>query len=529
MTQPNANELRAMHSRFAPTLLRADLSGLSTGDRKALDHCVKAARIVNELYFRQVYSGNPGLRKQLANPNTELEHAQHDYFHLRKGPWCPLDLTPFIAGVPEKQPEGANLYPEDLTKEEFEAWIGTLSAEEQAAARGFFTVIRRGKGRKLKVVPYSQEYAGLLRKAARHLRRASVAADDLTLRAFTASRADALLSNSYSDSDVAWLGLNGAVEIAFGPYETYEDTLFGYKALFEAYVTVVNATESANLQLYAVHLQGLENNLPIDERFRCPNLAGSSPMKVVDLVYASGEAMSGIMTAAFNLPNDEAVRETHGTKQVLLKNVQRAKFDLVLTPIARRILPDRLQHYTSFEAFFTHILWHELFHGLGPHNITVNGNATTVRLSLTTDHSAFEEAKADICGLWGMRRMIDEGVLPGALLKPMYVTYLASAFRSMRFGIEEAHGKGQALQFNYLVEKGAFKIGGGMVDLDFDLLQQAVSDLCGEIMTIQANGNAAAARAMLEKYGTITPAMQEVLDRLSDVPVDIAPTFEHYQ
>jgi hypothetical protein len=520
--------LKTKQSRFASTHLLADLSGLSRRERKALEHCVKAAEVVNELYFLQVYQGNRALRKALSAPRTELQTLQRDYFEFRKGPWCPLDETPFIDGVPHEQPAGAALYPEDLSAEEFTQWVDSLPEDQKVKAQSYFTAIRRDKKGKLKVVPYSREYSSLLKRAAAHLRRAAMMSEDPSLKKFASMRAHALLSNDYQDSDVAWLGLNGLIELVIGPYETYEDTLFGFKAFFEAYVTIANQAESQNLQRYAAHLQSLEDNLPIEARFRSPKLAGSSPMRVADLVYASGEAMSGVMTAAFNLPNDEDTRAKHGTKQVLLKNVQQAKFDQVLMPIANRILPGHLMKYVSFEAFFTHILWHELLHGLGPHDIVVNGKASTVRLALLTDHSAIEEAKADATALWAMHRLINEGVLDKTLLEAMYVTYLASAFRSIRFGLEEAHGKGQALQFNFLVEKGAFKIANGQVDLDFDRLQDAVAELCGVIMTIQAAGDAAGGRALLERYAKITPEMAEVLAKLEDVPVDIKPSFEHY-
>ena len=528
MGLPTLTELTSMQGRFARTVLKADLSGLSKKERKALEHCVQAAAVFDELYFQQVFHGNTTVRKALAKPRTELQRAQAEYFNFRKGPWCPLDLTPFVEGVPAQQPSGAAMYPENMTAEEFNTWVATLTEDQAAQARGYFTAIRRTRQGHLRVMPYNREYAKQLKLSAQALKRAAAASEDPTLQRFATMRANGLLSNSYQDSDAAWLALNGPLEVVIGPYETYEDALFGYKAFFEAYVGVVNVEESANLQRYAAHLQELEDSLPIDPRFRCPKLAGSSPMRVVDLVYAAGEAMSGVMTAAFNLPNDEDTRAKFGTKQVLLKNVQQAKFDLVLVPIAQRILPKRLHKLVSFHAFFAHILWHELLHGLGPHDIEVGGKKTTVRLALKTLHSALEEAKADATALWAMHRLIDQGILDRDLLETMYVTYLASAFRSMRFGIEEAHGKGQAIQFNYLVEKGAFKIGKGMVDLDFDKLQDAVTALCSEIMTIQAHGDEAAAQALFDRYGVVTKEMQEVLDRLSDVPVDIRPSFEHF-
>ncbi|HKO63195.1 MAG TPA: hypothetical protein VJV03_18680, partial [Pyrinomonadaceae bacterium] len=316
-------------------------------------------------------------------------------------------------------------------------------------------------------------------------------------------------------------------DVTFGPYETYEDELFSYKAAFEAYVTLRDEAESAKLVKFSGYLQELENNLPIDTKYRNPKLGAASPIRVVNEVFASGEGNSGVQTAAFNLPNDERVVKEKGSKRVMLKNVQEAKFKKTLIPISQVVLSPADQKVLAFESFFTHILMHELMHGLGPHNITVNGEQTTVRKSLKELSSAIEEAKADITGLWALQYLMDKGVIDKSMERSMYTTYLASAFRSVRFGITEAHGKGMALQFNYLTDEGAIKFdeSKGTFSLDHTKIKDAVRKLSSEIMTLQAEGSYDKAKALLDKYAVMRAPMKNALDRLQDVPVDIEPVF----
>jgi hypothetical protein len=303
--------------------------------------------------------------------------------------------------------------------------------------------------------------------------------------------------------------------------------LFNYKAAFEAYVTLRDETESAKLARFSQYLQELENNLPMDSRYRNPKLGAASPIRVVNEVFSSGEGNSGVQTAAFNLPNDERVVKEKGSKRVMLKNVQDAKFEKTLIPISRVVLARAQQPLLSFESFFTHILCHELMHGLGPHNITVAGEQTTVRKQLKELYSAFEEAKADITGLWALQYLIDKGVVDKAMERSLYTTFLASAFRSVRFGITEAHGKGIAMQFNYLTDQGAFVVNEqtGTFSVDHSKIKDAVTKLTREILTVQAEGSYDKAKALLDQYAVIRPPMQKALDRLKDVPVDIEPVF----
>ena len=520
--------LAAKIRRFAPTVITADVSRLSAGDRRALAKIIEAARLLDPLFLRQVWSGNEALKKRLERDKTPAGRERLHYFRINNGPWSRLDSDePFIEGVPKEKPAGANYYPEDMTKEEFNTWSQSLPLEARERALGFFYTIRRDAGGKLKVVPYSEEYKEFLVPAARLLREAAASTTNETLRNFLTLRADAFASNDYYASDVAWMELDAPIDVTIGPYETYEDELFSYKAAFEAYVTLRDEVESAKLAKFSQYLQELEDNLPIDARYRNPKLGAASPIRVVNEVYASGEGNSGVQTAAYNLPNDERVVKEKGSKRVMLKNVQEAKFKQTLIPISKVVLSVADQRDVSFEPFFTHILAHELMHGLGPHNITVNGEETTVRKQLKELSSAFEEAKADIVGLWALQYLMDKGLVDKKMERALYTTFLASAFRSVRFGITEAHGRGIALQFNYLVDEDAFQYNerAGVFSVNPAKIKEAVRKLTSEIMTIQAEGSYDRAKAMLDKYGVIRPTMQKALDRMKNVPVDIEPIF----
>jgi hypothetical protein len=379
----------------------------------------------------------------------------------------------------------------------------------------------------LKTVPYSEEYREFLEPAAKLLREAAALTTNATLRNFLEQRAAAFLSNDYYESDVAWMDLDSPIDLTMGPYETYEDELFGYKAGFEAYVTLRDEAESLKLKKFSGYLQELENNLPIDPKYRNPKLGAASPIRVVNEVFSSGEGNSGVQTAAFNLPNDERVVKEKGSKRIMLKNVQDAKFNKTLIPISRVVLTLADQKKLSFESFFTHILTHELMHGLGPHNINVNGQSTTVRLQLKEIYSAIEEAKADVTGLWALQYLLDKGVIPRTMQRTLYTTYLASMFRSVRFGINEAHGRGVAMQFNYFTDEGAITYNEqtAKFSVDASKIRDAVRKLTNELLTIEAEGSYDKARGILVKYAVIRLPMKNALDKLKGVPVDIEPVF----
>src|SRR2546423_6633370 len=522
-----AGSLNKKIRRFAPTVMTANTARLSPNDRKALQKIIAAAKLYDSLYLRQIWSGNETLLKKLQADPTPLGRMRLHYFMINKGPWSQLDDNdPFIEGVP-KRPATANFYPEDMTKDEFNSWLNALSAEEKEKATGYFYTIRRDANGKLKTVPYSTEYRAFLEPAARLLREAASLTTNKSLQNFLHKRAASFTSNGYYDSDVAWMDLDSPIDVTMGPYETYEDELFGYKAGFEAYVTLRDDAESAKLKKFSSYLQELENNLPIDPKYRNPKLGAASPIRVVNEVFSSGEGNSGVQTAAFNLPNDERVVKEKGSKRIMLKNVQDAKFNKTLIPISRVVLDPMQQKDLAFEAFFTHILMHELMHGLGPHNINVGGQATTVRLQLKDQYSAIEEAKADMTGLWALQYLLDKGVIEKSMQRTLYTTNLASMFRSVRFGITEAHGRGVAMQFNYLTDEGAIKFNdsNGTFSVDESKIRGAVAKLTHELMTIEAEGSYEKAKALLDKFAVIRPQMKSALDRLNNVPVDIEPIF----
>lgn len=525
-----------MIARFAPTPIRVDTSKLSDGDKQALVKIIEAARVVNPLFMEQLWSKNLETWNTVKNDRSPLGQERAHYYWINKGPWSALDdQKAFMPGVPERKPLGANFYPEDMTKQEFESWVKTLPEAQQHEATGFFTVVRRDGSGKLKLVPYSEEYKPYLDKAGALLREAAKLTDNATLKKFCELRADAFASNNYYASDIAWMDLDAPIDITFGPYETYNDELFNYKAAFETYITLRDEGESNKLKAFAAHLQEIENNLPEDPHVRNPKLGAAAPIRVVNSIFSSGDGDHGVQTAAFNLPNDEKVVAEKGAKRVMLRNIQEAKFHTVLIPIASRTLSKEAQSDVSFELFFTHILAHELMHGLGPQQIVINGKKTSPRQQLKELYSSIEEAKADATGLFALQFMMDHakemhlaGVLNSdeAAERQLYTTYLASTFRTLRFGITEAHGKGMAFQFNFLVDHGGFAQNpDGTFSVNMQKIKGAVRDLTHTLLTLEANGDYAAAKKMLDEMVVIRPATQALLDRLNDIPVDIEPQF----
>jgi hypothetical protein len=399
-----------------------------------------------------------------------------------------------------------------------------LSKPEHETASGFFTTIRRDTQRKLTAVPYSLEYQGELMEMARLLREAASLTKQPTLRAFLEKRAAAFISNDYYDSDVAWMELDATIDPTIGPYEVYQDEWFNFKAAFEAFIALTDPEETQKLARFSAELQELEDHLPIDPQYRRPKLGGYSPIRVVNVVFNSGDGNHGVQTAAFNLPNDERVVSAKGSKRTLLKNFQQAKFEKVLVPIAGVALAPADRSAVAFEPFFTHILMHELMHGLGPQTIRVNGRETTVRQELKDMNGPLEEAKADVSGLWALQYLMDKGVIDKKQERSMYITFLASTFRTLRFGLTATHAKGMALQVNNLFDHGAIRVAAdGTFSLDVAKAKKAVVDLTHDIMTLQAHGDYAGTQALLKRQVVIRPEVQRVLDRLSAVPVDIAP------
>jgi hypothetical protein len=527
---PEQAKLEAATAQYAPTDIGADISKLPASEHQALAKLVQAGWIMDALFLRQAWAGNEGMLLALLTDLSPLGQARTHYFLMNKGPWDRLDHNvPFIAGAPAK-PAGANFYPAGASKADLEVWLKALPEAERTRATGFFTTIRRsvaGTGKPgFAIVPYSVEYQGELARAADLLREAANLTAQPTLKAFLTSRADAFLSNDYYASDVAWMELDASVEPTIGPYEVYEDEWFNAKAAFEAFIAVRDDAETAKLAKLGAELQGIEDSLPIDPVLRNPKLGGLAPIRVVNVILAAGDGNRGVQTAAYNLPNDERVVREKGAKRVMLRNIQEAKFNLVLRPIAAKVLTPAQQKNVTFDAFFTHIVMHELMHGLGPHQIKVDGKDTTVRAQLKETYSAMEEAKADISGLFALQRLLDKGVLDKSVQEAIYDTFLASAFRSIRFGVNEAHGRGVALQLNWLLDFGAFTVDkDGAFAVNPAKIKEGVAALTGEIMALQARGDYAKAKDMLDRLAVVRPEVKKVLDLLKGVPVDIEPKF----
>lgn len=517
-----------MISRFSPTVLQAKIDHLSEGDKAALVHIIEGSRYLHDLFAEQVWSENLALRKKLEADTSELGKKRLHYFRINVGPWSRLDGdAPFLPDVPEK-PVGANFYPSGLTKEKFSEWAATLSEADQEKARGFFSVVRESD-EGLRLVPYSEEYAKYLRPAARELKEAARLTTNESLRRFLNSRADAFLSDDYYESDLAWLALDAPIDVTVGPYETYEDQLLGYKAAFESVVAIRDDESTAKLATFSSYLQELENNLPMPDEYKNPSIGKSTPIKAVDIVFSAGDARRGVMSIAFNLPNDEKVITEAGSKKVMMKNLNEAKFSKILLPLAEAALAKEQKDDVDFDAFFTHVLMHELVHGIGPHEIEVDGRKTTVRHELKNLYSAIEEAKADVGGLWALQYLVTKGVVDKDMQKHMYRTNLASAFRSVRFGVDSAHGRGVALQFNYYVSQGAISYNRETqkFSVDESKIQDAVKSLLNKLLLIEAKGDYAGAQKLLEAHTTLSAEMKSVLERAENegIPVDLEPIY----
>jgi hypothetical protein len=502
------------------TVIDYDHALLDDNERQVVAKLIEASKQIDEIYWRQVSEKNPALREQLAKQGG----AAYDYFIANKGPWDRLKGDePFIGT--EKKPAGAAFYPPDMTKDEFEKYVAAHQNQKDEL-QGLFTVVRRD-GANLKGIPYGTYYKDALDQAATHLREAANISNDGALKRFLSLRADALTSGDYRESDMAWMDLTGNIEVVIGPYEVYEDNLFNYKASFESFVTVVDKPESAKLAAYAHALPDMERNLPEPEQYKNPNRGSESPIKVVQELYTAGDARRGVQTAAFNLPNDEFVREKKGSKKVLLKNVMDAKFRQSGKPIAMRVLDPSLTSLVSFDAFFNHVLFHELSHGLGPGFLTgPDGKRVEVRIPLKELYSTIEECKADVLGIWNLMYAQKHSLMTAFDEKQLLATYAGLMFRSTRFGVGEAHGRGTAIQWNWLREHGAVTpAAGGKYTVDFAKSRDAVRDLATELLTIEATGDYARAKALLDKYGKETPEMTAVNATLKDIPVDITPVF----
>lgn len=523
-----APDIEARVRQFAPKNLAADVSKLGRGDRQALDHLVAAAREIHRVFMRQAWDGNLALETRLKRASGPGADAARAYYRVMAKPWDELkEHEPFVGGT--IRPPGAGFYPENLTRVEFDAWIAKHPGEKEKLLSPT-TIIERVPQGGLAAIRYSVAYRAELTRAAKELRAAAALVSSPTLARFLRLRADALLSDDYFDSDMAWMDVTGPLEVVIGPYETYEDSLFGYKASFEAFICVAPPGDSGKLERYKQELPFLERNLPIPDQYKNLKRGTASPISVVDVVYAAGDARSGVQTVAFNLPNDERVREAKGSKKVLLKNMMQAKYEAILAPIAGRVLPADESGRLDADSYFNLVLFHEMSHGLGPGLLNLDGRKTEVRLELKDLYSAMEEAKADVLGVYDLYALVDKGVLPAQAVEHVPWTFTAGLFRAARFGVAEAHGLGVVIQTNYLLAQGGVQqTADGRFRPVPEKFRAAITDLARELLLVEAKGDYAGAQKLVQTYGTPSPAMLARLDSLKDIPVDVDPVYTLFE
>ncbi len=510
-------------AQFAPVAIDVDDALMTEELRPVLLKLTQAAEVMNEIYLTQVSAENPALRARLAADPTQADALA--YFDIMYGPWDRLDHgVPFVGSA--TRPPGASFYPADLTREEYQAWIDA-HPDQNDELTGYFTVIRR-QGDQLVAVPYSQEYREPLERAATLLEEAADLSSDERLSRYLRLRATAFRTDDYFESDVAWMQLGDSpIEVVIGPYEVYEDELMGRAASFEAFITLRDPEASALLARVSELSSDLDAALPMEDRHRGASRGATRPISVVYVVMTAGDTRAGVQTLAFNLPNDERVRGEFGYKLVLLRNVMEAKYNMILMPIAERLVHPEQLGDLSFAAFLNNTLMHESAHGLGPGPLTLaDGTETDVNRQLRDLYSTIEEAKADIVGLFCSQYLVDHDELPDEMERQMYSTFLAGFFRSVRFGAGEAHGQANMIQFNYLMERQAIVVDEtGRYRVDYDLIRDAVRDLSHDLLTIEGDGDYDAAQAFIERYGAVSDDLREALDRLGDVPVDIRPSY----
>jgi hypothetical protein len=518
--------LKEKIAQFVPVEIKYDSTSLNNRQRMVVRKLFEASQIIDTIYLNQVYSQNREIKFRLENSSSEVDKLKLKYFDIMFGPFDRLDHNkPFIGNEPK--PKGANFYPEDMTKEEFNNWIKE-HPQDDSSFTSSFTIIRRVNG-KLAAIPYSEFYKNELTKAAILINEAADYADNPSLKRYLKLVAKAFETNNYFDSDMAWMDLkDNKIEVIIGPYEVYEDELFNYKASFESFVTIKDSAESAKLQEFGSYLKDIENHLPIENKYKNTQRGNESPIVVVNEVYSAGDTKAGVQTLAFNLPNDERVRKAKGSKKVMLKNISDAKFEKQLKPIANLVMDSSQLSYVTFDAFFSHALMHEISHGVGPGFITVNGRKTEVNKELKETYSTIEECKADVLGMYNNIFMIEKGLFPKSFADETWATFLAGIFRSVRFGITEAHGSGNAIIYNYLLEKGGYEYNpsANKVKVNFDKIYESVKDLAHILLTIEATGNYNGAKELIKKYAVISPSMKSLIDKLSAIPVDIKPVFQ---
>ncbi|MBA2687765.1 MAG: Zn-dependent hydrolase [Gemmatimonadaceae bacterium] len=518
-SQPAAeagSDIQANLGKYHVVKLQADTNALTPNERRMLPLLKEAARAMDEAFWMESY----GDRNTLLAGITDSTMKR--VVELNYGPWDRLDdNAPFVPGVGLK-PASANYYPHDMAKAEFDSAVSAGGARADSL-KSLYTIVRRDSARRLYAIPFHVAFASAHQRAAAKLREAAAFADDTGLRRYLELRADALLSDNYQPSDLAWMDMkNNTLDIVIGPIETYEDALYGYKATHEGIVLVKDKQWSARLQKYASMLPALQRGIPVAEEYKRESPATGSDLNAYDIVFAAGDANSGGKSIAINLPNDEEVQLKKGTRRLQLKNGMRAKFDAILVPIARELIAADQLSGVTFDAFFENVMFHEVAHGLGIKN-TIN-NKGPVRTALKERSSALEEGKADILGLYMIRQLNAAGELGQENLDNNYITFVASLFRSVRFGAADAHGRANVVAFNFLEKMGAWtREADGKYRINTAKVREGADALSQKILLIQGNGDYEGAAALAAELGKIGPVLQGDLDRLKSksIPVDI--------
>ncbi|MEN8191879.1 MAG: peptidase [Bacteroidota bacterium] len=519
-------ELKDKIDQYVKTELKFDEALLDSNQKVVVEKLFKAAKIIDEIFLDQVYSKNNELKEKLAQSDDELDKQILEYFTINFGPFDRLDHDKPFFGDNEK-PNGANFYPEDMSKEEFENFIKN-NPDKEAEFTSEFTVIRR-ENDTLNAIPYTEYYKEQLTEITKLMNEAAEYADNRSLKKYLVTRALAFQTNDYYNSDMAWMDLKDhTIEIVIGPYEVYEDAMFNYKAAFECFLTLVDPESTNKLKTFANYLDDMENNLPIPDKHKNFERGSDSPIMVVQEVYSSGDTKAGVQTLAFNLPNDERVRKAKGSKKVMIKNMHEAKFEKLLKPISEIVIDSSQSDFITFDAFFNHTLMHEMSHGLGPGYIKINGKETEVKKELKETYSTIEECKADILGMFNNKFMIVNGVYPESFDKEMWVTFLAGIFRSVRFGINEAHGGGNAIIYNYMLENGAYEFDkeSEKVKVNLEKAYPVLKELATKVLMIQATGDYEGAKELKAKYAVASESMKILVEKLKVLPVDINPQFQ---
>ncbi len=501
-------------TRYATVKLTSDLTHLSSNQKKMLGHLIEASKQMDAAFWYQALGDRTGF--------TFESRVLERHFNINYGPWDRLKGNrPFIEGVGPK-PAGANFYPPDLTKQEFEAYVNE-HPDAAGQLKSLYTFVRRDESGKLTAIPYSRQFETQFKNAADHLVRAAQLADDPEFKSYLVARAKALLTDEYRESDLLWMDMkNNPVDIVIGPIETYEDQLFGYKAACEAYVLIKDLAWSEKLGKYADLLPELQKNLPVDDEYKREKPGTDSDLNAYDVIYYAGDCNAGSKTIAINLPNDEEVQLKKGTRRLQLKNAMRAKFDEILVPLADVLIVEDQRQHITFDAFFANTMFHEVAHGLGiKYTITDGGR---VREALQEHSSALEEGKADILGLYMVTQLLESGELSEGRLEDYYITFMASIFRSVRFGASSAHGRANMLRFNFFEEHGAFtRESSGQYRVNIEKMKQAMTQLSRKILTIQGDGDYDAAATFVDEMGFVGSMLKADLERVNraGIPTDI--------